>query len=561
MRPLFTCLLIPLLSAGVLAQAPVPSTAKRATVQGIVTKDPDGQPVKKALIELIAENQSEDGNYTAETGPDGTFRIENVMPGRYRLFAERTGFLDIGKQMRSDGQVLSLREGQEVTGVHIRLQAAAVIRGRVTDEDGDPMQGAEVAVMRQTFASGHRHWEQVGAERTNDLGEYRVAGLAPGNVYVSVNPPPDFRTLIENGGTRPETRNAGLPEKPAPPTYQTTYYPGTSDRSQASPIQIHAGDDFPVNFSLVPGPSLSIRGSVVNLPPRSSATVMLQSHDFNLVMNGTEIQKDGSFVIRDVSPGTYTIQATVEGTPVPMTARQTLQVGSANVEGLRLAPQPGATIRGRLRLENGNASRRLDPERIFLDLRAAEEDEGTLAGGEKFSNVSHVAADGSFEWNDVPSGRYYVQLIGNTGSNEDWFLKSVLAGGRDVNDSGISVNGGLVVMDLVASANGGMVEGAVTNEKGEPVSNAVVVAVPEARWRGREDRYRQTVSDQSGRFSLHGIRPGDYTLFAWESVEEEAYYNPDFVKSYEGQGTTLRLNEGEQKVLQLGAIPQSAEQQ
>jgi hypothetical protein len=549
-----TYLAILLLGASAMAQGPAVSMgAKRATLRGIVTKSPDGEPVKKTLIELIAENQAEGGNYTTETAADGTFRIENVLPGRYHLFAERTGFLDIDKQRRADGRILSLSEGQQITDIQIRLLASAVIRGRVTDEDGEPMQGAEVTVMRQTFAGAHRRWEQVGAERTNDLGEYRVSALAPGNVYVSVNPPPDFRTLIENGGAGAETRNRGVPEKPAPPSYQTTHYPGTSDRSQAAPIQLHAGDDFPLNFSLTPGPSLSIKGAVVNLPPRTSATIMLQSHDFNLVMNGTEVHKDGSFVIRDVSPGSYTIQATVEGAPVPMTARQALQVGTSNVEGLRLTPQPGASVRGRLRLES-NGSTPIDLARIFLQLKPSEEDESTLASGERFSTVAQVAADGSFEWIDVPAGSYYVTMSGNVGANEDWFLRSVLAGGREVSDSGITLNGGLAVLDLLASANGGVVDGVVTNEKGDPVSNAVVVAVPQQRWRGREDRYRRTASDQSGRFSLHGIRPGDYTLLAWDGVEGDEYYDPDFLRTYEGQGAAVRVTVGERKSVQLPAI-------
>ena len=549
-----TYLAILLLSASAMAQGPAVSMApKRAALQGIVLKYPDGEPVKKTLIELIAENQAEGGNYTTETAADGTFRIENVLPGRYHLFAERTGFLDIDKQRRADGRVLSLSEGQQVTDIQIRLQAAAVIRGRVTDEDGEPMQGAEVTVMRQTFAGAHRHWEQVGAERTNDLGEYRVAALAPGNVYVSVNPPPDFRTLIENGGAAAEPRDRSRLEKPAPPAYQTTYYPGTSDRSQASPIQLRAGDDFPLNFSLTPGPSLSIKGSVVNLPPRTSATIMLQSHDFNLVMNGTEVRKDGSFVIRDVSPGSYTIQATVEGAPIPMTTRQALQVGASNVEGLRLTPQPGASVRGRLRLES-NDSKPIDLTRMFLQLKSSEEDDGVLASSERFSNVAHVAADGTFEWSDVPVGSYYVMMAGSAGANEDWFLRSVLAGGREVSDSGVTLNGGLAVLDLLASANGGMVEGVVTTDKEEPVSNAVVVAVPQQRWRSREDRYRQTVSDQSGRFSLRGIRPGDYTIFAWESVESDEYYDPDFLKAFEDQGTPIRVSDGERKSVQLPAI-------
>jgi hypothetical protein len=88
-----------------------------------------------------------------------------------------------------------------------------------------------------------------------------------------------------------------------------------------------------------------------------------------------------------------------------------------------------------------------------------------------------------------------------------------------------------------------------------------MVAVPEARLRGRLDRYRKTVSDQSGRFTLHGIPPGSYTLFAWENVDGEAYYNPEFVKSYEEQGIALRVAEGEHKGQQLTVIPAAEDQQ
>jgi hypothetical protein len=117
------------------------------------------------------------------------------------------------------------------------------------------------------------------------------------------------------------------------------------------------------------------------------------------------------------------------------------------------------------------------------------------------------------------------------------------------------VNGGVVVLDLVASANGGVVDGVAVDAKGDPVANALIVVVPEMRLRGRVERYRKTVSDQSGRFSLHGIQPGDYTVLAWESMDGEAYYNPEFLKDYEGQGSSLRVNEGDRKGMRVEVIP------
>jgi len=531
------------------------STA-RATLSGIVTKDPGSEPVKKALIELIAESQSDGRNFTAVTGVDGSFHIDNIQPGRYRMFVERTGFQELDKHHRRiEGRVLALAAGQEMKDLVVHLQAAAVIEGRVTDEDGDPMAEAQVAVLRQTFVTGRNHWEQVGVERTNDLGEYRIPGLAAGNYFVSVTPPPDFKSLIEAANSQTEMKqSANAATEKVATAYQTTYYPGTRDRGQAAAIQLHAGDDFPVNFSLTPAPSLTIRGSVVNLPPGAVATIRLQSRGFGLTWNEASMQKDGSFEIRGVTPGTYSILAAVDNAPVPMMARQELQITSASVEGLRLAPQAGGSMRGRLRMEASGAARP-DPSRVFLLLRSADADDdaaGAFTMEGDFSPVAQVNADGSFEWKNVPAGHYFVQ-ISDASAMPDWFLKSVTAG-RDAAESGITVSGGATTLDLVASANGAVAEGLATNQKDEPVADAVIVAVPEARFRSRPDRYRKTVTDQSGRFTLRGMPPGEYTLFAWESIDGDAYYNPEFLKSYESQGKTLSFSEGERKNVQLKAI-------
>ncbi|HEY1677999.1 MAG TPA: carboxypeptidase-like regulatory domain-containing protein [Candidatus Sulfotelmatobacter sp.] len=531
-----------------------PRANSRAALEGIVIKDPDSQPVKKAIIELIAENQAEGGNYTATTDADGQFRIENILPGRYHLFAERSGLLDSGRHHSQQGRILTLTASQEVKDLQIRLQAAAVIRGRVTDEDGDPMPNAEVSVLRRKLISGHSHWDQAGAERTNDLGEYRIANLAAGNFYVSVNPPPDFKSLIEASGAAANSNRAV--EKPAT-SYQTTFYPGTTDRSQAAPVQLHAGDDYPVNFSMVPAPALSVRGTVVNLPPHTSATIMLQSHDFNVVMNGAEMRKDGSFVIRDVSPGNYTISAMVDGAPVPMMARQTLQLGSSDVDGLRLAPQPGAVVRGWLRFESNAAQKAPKISLVGLWSLDNDVDDAVVPGAGASPNLANVAANSSLEWKDIPPGNYYVQLAGE--GEEQWYIKSAVAGGRDINESGLSINGGTVMLDLVASADGGAVTGVALDSKGQPEPNATVVAVPIARLRSHPD-FKKTVSDQSGHFNLRGIRPGNYTVFAWESVEGDAYYDPEFLKTFEGQGKALHIGEREQQTLQLSVIPEPEDQ-
>ena len=179
MRLFSACLTIALLSALAAAQVAgnaaggaAEKPAGRAVIEGVVTKEPGSEPVKKALIELIAENQAEGGDYTAVSGADGGFRIEAIVPGLPSFC--RAHRIARGGQYRArrDGRILTLGAGQELKDVRIQLQAAAVA-GRVTDEDGDPLPNAQVGVLRQTFVAGRSRWEQVGAERTNDLGEYR----------------------------------------------------------------------------------------------------------------------------------------------------------------------------------------------------------------------------------------------------------------------------------------------------------------------------------------------------------------------------------------------------
>ncbi len=545
-------------SAASLAQSAADNAPARTTLSGVVTKEPGSESVKKALIELIAESQGDGSNYTALTGPDGGFHIENIAPGRYRLFAERTGYQEVDKHHhRADGRLLTLGVGQEIKDLAIHLQAAAVITGRITDEDGDPMCEAQVAVLRQTFASGRSRWEQVGAERTNDLGEYRIAALAAGNYFVAVTPPPDFRSLIETSGNSAAAASSPAANKPPPAVYQTTFYPGTRDRGQAQAVQLHAGDEFPMNFSLTPAPSLSIRGTVVNLPQGATAAIMLQSKDFNGMLNGAEMHKDGSFEVRDISPGSYTILATIENAPVPMIARQMIDVSSANLEGIRLMPQPGGTIRGRLRVEApANPQIKADAGMMFLMLRSADNDDdsgSTFNVGNGFSPLTQVNADGSFEWKNVPAGNYFVQLS-EASARPGYFLKSALASGRDISETGITVSGGTLALDLLASPNGASVDGAVMNEKNEPVVDAVLVAVPEPRFRRHPDRFHKVSTDQQGHFRLGSLPPGDYTLLAWEDMEDDAYLNPEFLKKYEGQGKVLHTRELDHLNIQLPVI-------
>jgi hypothetical protein len=131
MRPdiIVVCLLA--LASRAPSQVATPSREPaKASLEGSVVKEPGGEPLKKAIVELIAENQEEGGNYTATSDPDGHFRIVGIQSGRYRMFVERPGYLEVDKKRRrSEGVVLSFDAGQELKDQTLRMLPAAILRG------------------------------------------------------------------------------------------------------------------------------------------------------------------------------------------------------------------------------------------------------------------------------------------------------------------------------------------------------------------------------------------------------------------------------------------------
>src|ERR1700731_443335 len=108
------------------AQEPA-STAHASSIASTVVKEPGSQPLKKVLVQVVAENQKEGGNYTASTDADGHFHIENVVPGRYRIFIERAGFVGVNEHgLKSDVNVFTVRAGQAVEDLLFRMLPPAV---------------------------------------------------------------------------------------------------------------------------------------------------------------------------------------------------------------------------------------------------------------------------------------------------------------------------------------------------------------------------------------------------------------------------------------------------
>jgi len=544
-----------LLGALLLASAQEPAPAAHASsIAGTVVKEPGSQPLKKVLVQVVAENQKEGGNYTASTDADGHFHIENVVPGRYRIFIERTGFVGVNEHgLKSDTNVFTVQAGQSVGDLLFRMLPTAVISGRITDEDGDPMSGVRVVAQKKKPGKSKR--ESVGTEATNDLGEYRLAGLFPGQYWIVAMPPVDFRDYEKQekssaGEAQPDTR------------YVNTYYPGTYDAMLASAVTLKAGDEMPVNFTLVPARTYRVRGIITGVTTAQKPSVELISKaGGSYRANANEIGPDGQFEVRGVAPGSYVVRASTPTESQSFTARQDVSVVAADVDGVKLTPLPSFTLSGHLHIEGSVSG---DLTQYSANLRQAElpDDPGFFMSQEFFGTNAPVDRLGNFEWKSVTPGNYIVQVYG--GDGQGFFLKAAKLGERNI-ESGFTASSP-ATLDLLVSTKGGTIEGSVVEaaveqegDRVQSVANATVVAVPEEKFRKLPDRFGIGSTDQHGRFTIRGVAPGSYTLYAWQDLEEGVYRDPDFLKSQEASGTAVKVEEGSHQKIELKVSPTGEE--
>ena len=531
-------LVLPVLIVSTLAaQAASPKEHAKCALGGQVIQEPGGRPIRKATLELTRNDREDGTSYTAVTDAEGHFKIDNIEPGRYSLSVQHSGFSGLRKHRR--GRFLTLDPGQELNDLVLRLQPTAVITGKILDNDGDPVPGAYVFVANEQGSDRRRGFR--GAERTNDLGEYRISNLEPGRYLLTANPEFQFfqRSRVEGD------------KRPVP---YITYYPGTADKAQAVPVELHAGDEFPANFALAYGPAFRIRGTVSGVPMtgNTDVSVMLASKDagFPIGASDTEVKKDGSFELRNILPGSYFVWL-INRTSAPeaMLVAQTVEVKDSDLENVRLMPVSISEVRGQLRMENGQKA---DWAGVVLSLQSSDDplDLRGEFGGQRETTTAQIKQDGSFDMKTVPAGNYRVRVFSGLVAMRDCFMKSVNAGGKDIADSGFTISGGTWSLDVVLSSNGASVDGVVVDDKNQPVADAEVVAIPEATRQKRRDLYQQATVDQHGHFKLRGLNPGEYTVMALEDLDDD-FRDPEFMKAHEGLGQTIRLDEGEHKSISL----------
>jgi hypothetical protein len=99
------------------------------------------------------------------------------------------------------------------------------------------------------------------------------------------------------------------------------------------------------------------------------------------------------------------------------------------------------------------------------------------------------------------------------------------------------------------------VEATVVGNDLKPASGKTVVLVPASSRRQNPSLYRIANTDAQGHVALANLAPGQYKLFAWDSVPTGAWMNAEFIAKVEERGTAVTVNAGARQSAQLKLIP------
>src|SRR5579862_2727642 len=263
-----------------------PQPEKKTRLEGRVV-GLNGEAVRKATVRLQANGQPAAAQppsaaLSKNSDDTGKFAFEDVPAGRYTLISEKVGFLTQRYGARSEngpGVPLNVVAGTETKGLELKMTPQGVITGRVADEDGDPIAGAQVSVARYGYSNGHRQLIQTGgalsalasgaamspanalamltgggsAGTSDDQGNFRIVNLAPGRYYVSANP--------QGASALLNLVQAPAGGGPSEPISITTYYPNSPDAQGAAPVDVAGGSEMSgINIRVRKQKVYSIRG-------------------------------------------------------------------------------------------------------------------------------------------------------------------------------------------------------------------------------------------------------------------------------------------------------------
>ena len=540
----------------------------------------------KGLSASLPENQmaiqqfrlTNSGRYSAIADANGLFTISDVKPGQYILEAEQQGFFDIpGRQANANV------DAGKPANVSIPLLAGGIITGRVKNAAGKFVPNANVTAYQITYVNGKIIPEAQSSQATDDRGEYRMFWLPPGDYIVLADPSSYPLSAPGNAPAIGGPRGGAPPQGPmSTPQFMRTFYPRSLTTTDAVILAVKSGDQLSgMDITVQKATTYKITGDIhaasptvpvaaprgrganadPNAPQRIPIYLGLEYRDPSVVdMRSTNLggtvpsagsavlttSTDGlraTFEVSNVLPGEYYLvprvtQLVPTGAGIFNINRIPVDIRDRDVTGLSIELVPSWSVEGTLTID-GQAPGKVT---VRVALSAVGNPSPTYQGISARA-VIPKAEDGTFTILNIPQTRYHAEM--GPGLPPDLYVSDVRMGALSVYDTGFEVGREpLAPLQVSLRSGAASVEGIVRDGSNKPVPNATVVVIPPDARRENHELYKTAKSDASGKFTVRGIAPGSYKLFAFEGLAGGEFYNSRFISKYEFRGKPINVAQG-----------------
>ena len=541
----FRAIVVPFLVAALWISSPAASAAQTPTqprastgalyrIAGTVVNAITEEPLRRATVAALTEADSHTVA-SVESDNSGHFALEGLPAGKYQLTAAkrgfRTAFYDEHEEFSS---AIVTGADQETDKLVFRLTPGAILRGVVTADGGDPVEGARVLLFRKP--SSQKINDRIlpaGSTETDDTGAYEFGNLAAGNYLLAASATPWYALnrsprRMSSGSSTESEANTTLDV-----AYSITFFDGTTNEDAASPITLAGGSRAEANLVLHAVPALHITvptsGSRETGPMHPPSTLQPTLFGTLLAPVGASIpsnRQDGMEEFSGIAPGSYEMKqndpprildldatASQQIDPKLSTPMIAVSVALRSVTGSTFEQQVVLVLQS---LKNPETFVWMQPSPTAEGLRTA-----TVCPG---------------DW------RLWAQNPGKS-----WQILSIETEGKSHPGNLVTVRNR--PLSLVANLSEGatLIEG-LARKDGKGMAGAMVVLVPQLR-PGLSDEdtavietlSRRDQSDSDGSFALHDAVPGAYTVVAIEDGWDLDWMRPAVIARYLSKGISITI--------------------
>jgi hypothetical protein len=620
----------PAQQAGAAQQSAPPTVLKtgQAVIVGRVLDVDSNTAISGAVVMLAGvslgrpvdtfSNGVNGSNRRIDTDPQGQFFFRDLPSGSYFVSASAAGYgtgvygdsLLMGQRDRLNfTRAVDIVETDRLVSVTIRLSRLGGISGRVTDENGDAVAGAPLAVFSRAQSPADPRILQTASVTTDDRGRYHV-DVAPGSYIVGLLTATTtwptaaadsfiqaqreggesfqayMRNVQANGSllargvgarvgqfmvTQFGFQNAWVVRPPIVGGgtvlfYPTTFHPSAPTVPTADVIRVTSGVELEgIDLQLRPMPALRVSGRVTGADggPAAGLGLSVVATDDASLQTGVAVPEfsralagdNGDFTFLGLAPGTYVVVATRRAAASGSLEwlADSFSIADKDVPGLELRMKPAGAVSGRV-VVDGDAI----PPSAIRSMRISVDPVpgGFAALTGTFPTAAALDDANQFVIQPLVPG---IHRISVSQLPSGWIPKSIRTGSRDVLDRPVEIPAsGLNDVVVTITSKLGTLTGVVRDDSGRSVPDArvVVFSTDKSFWilpSAATWHVRSTAPMRDGRYTLASLPPGDYWA-ASSSMPGLDLQDSRTLAALSRLATPVTIGEGETKSVDLRTV-------